>query len=203
MGMRNILSVATSGLVVAISIGAIAYGAALTRFEAAPFTSDGGSPEFFSGYSDLVGLRGPARRIAAPEYALETASRSEIEAVLKVEPANAAYWLALAQNLQEGGGSQDAALSALRMSEAVEPRESATMALRAAFILRHWETLPESEQRLAIANLVELGAGLPDRDRERIVSAVAAKSEATRDAIRAAFLEKTGGDRALLTGMGL
>ncbi len=203
MATRNVVSVATSALVVAISIGAIAYGAALTRFEAATFTSDGASPEFFSGYSDLVGLRGPARRVAAPEYALETASRSEIEAVLKVEPTNAIYWLALAQNLQDGGGSQDALLSALRMSDAVEPRESATMALRAAFILSLWETLPESEQRLAIANLVELGARLPDKDRERIVSAITAKSQATRDAIRAAFLEKTGGDRTLLTRMGL
>lgn len=187
--------VVTSVLVLAVSGAAMIYGVEMTRFESAAFARAGVSPEIAASYSDFVGLRGRARRVLAPEYAVETASRDEIENRLIVEPTNGFYWLALAENLQDGGGARDDMLSALHMSEVVEPHEAATMGRRAIFVLSLWEDMPESDRRLATAHLVELGERLPTDVRATIIRIIAGKSDIVRAEIRLAIQQGTGDGR--------
>jgi hypothetical protein len=203
MAARNLISVITSVLVAAIAGAALLYGVELVRYEAAEFSVADVPPEVAASFSDFVGLRGRARRALTPTYALDTASRGDIEDVLVVEPTNGPYWLALAKTLDDGGAPQGTAISALHMSEAVEPREAQTMAQRVVFILNAWEKLSQSDQQLAIVHLVENAAHAPGGAHARIVRALAAKSEATRAAIKSALIEKSGGDRALATDLGL
>jgi len=203
MAARSLVSVVTSVFVAAIAGASLAYGVELTRYEAAEFSAGEVSSEVAASFSDFAGLSGRAQRALTPAYALATASVSEIEAVLAVEPTNGAYWIALAKTLDDGGASQASVLSALHMSEAVEPREAETMARRVVFILSLWEKLPEADQQLAIAHLVERAANAPGGAHERVVRTLAAKSEATRAAIKKALIEKSDGDRALATDLGL
>jgi len=195
--------VSTSVLVLAVSAAAMIYGIEMTRYEVAAFARADASPEIAAAYSNFVGLRGRARRALAPEYAVETASRVEIENVLVVEPTNGFYWLALAENLQDGGGSRDEMLAALHMSEVVEPQEAATMGRRAIFILSLWDDMPESDRRLASAHLVELGERLPTDVWLTIVRIIAGKPDSIRAEIKLDIQRGTGGDRRLATFLGL
>jgi hypothetical protein len=196
-------SVVTSILVIAVSGAAMFHGVETTRYETEAFAGAEASPETAAAFASFLGLRGRARRALAPEYSVETATRAEIENVIAVEPANGFYWLALAENLADGGEARDRMLAALHMSEAVQPHEAATMGRRAALILSLWEQMPRSDRRLAASQLVELGERVAPETRARIVRIVAAQPDSVRAEVRDEIVERAGDDRRLLTFLGL
>jgi len=196
-------SAATSVILLVIAGATMIYGVQMTRFEVAAFAGADVPTATAAAFSDFVGLRGRARRALAPENAVEIASREEIENVLVVEPSDGFYWVALAENLQDGGGARDKMLSALHMSEVVQPHEAATMERRAILILSLWEDMPESDRWLASGQLAELGFRAPTDVRATILRIIGSKSESVRAGIRGHILERAGDDSSLPTFLGL
>jgi hypothetical protein len=187
----------------AIAVGLIVKGVDIARFEWSAQGRSAVEPAIAEASFDVLGMRGAARRSLAPADNFEAASKQAIENVLQIEPTNGLYWVGLAEALQDEGAAPASVLAAVQMSAATQPREAATMATRATFLLSIWETLPQSYQRLAIANLAQLGSHLPAVEQNRIRDIVAAKPEETRKAMRDALLEKTGGDGGLPPLFGL
>ena len=199
-------SVATSILLIAISGATATYSVALARFEASGFGHRYASAEVAAAFANFAGLRGPARiALAKGEGLPEDTSLEDIEKVLEVEPSNGVFWLRLAEKQYQGFGDAErlASLSALHISEVVQPREAKTMVIRTVFILRHWEDLPPSDRLLAIAHLVELNENLSDDDREVIAQTLTGKLETSRKEIEQAILDRAGGDKKGFSWLGL
>ena len=203
MSARSVQSVIIGSAVAVMGAALLVKGAAITRFEWAALNRSAVGPSIAEAYSDVLGERGAARRSLAPADHFEATSRQAIEDVLVVEPTNGLYWVGLAETLQDEGADLQSVLRAVTMSAVTQPREAATMARRATFLLSVWPVIPETYRHLAIANLVELGLLAPADDQIRIRQIVAAQNEQTRKAIREALLEKANGDRRLLPQYGL
>jgi len=184
-------------MVIVVATATMLKGVQVVRFEAASFATSGPSRDAVLASSEVLGLRGRAARAVTPSYALEQAAPEAIENVLLVEPTNGIYWLALAEGWQDEGAAQEKVLSALRMSEVVQPREAVAMARRAAFVLSLWDEMPVTERGRATTDLVELGARLPGDDRSFIAGILKGKPDEVRSSVRAALRQKSVDSREL------
>ena len=205
MAGSRAVSITTSFVMIALSGATLVYSSVLTRFEVASFGAQYPSREIASRFVNFIGLRATARRALAEEPKLTDASQEEIENVLAVEPSNGVFWLRLAEKRYQrtDAGRVAASLEALRMSEVVQPREAETMALRAQFVLSHWEDLPQSNRRLATADLVELAESLSDEQREQVIRIIAGKTETVRKEIEDEIVDRAHGDKALVSWLNL
>lgn len=203
MQRLSMISVLTATVMIALAAGVVFKGAQIARFAWIAQTSDDSASPDLAAYADTMGLRAAARLTQAPRDRLDVVSPDAIADVLAVEPTGGFYWLALASALQDEGAPLHKTLAAVRMSALTEPREAATMAPRATFLLSLWERVPASERKLAIADLAEIRASLPGDDRVRIRVIMNAKSEPVRAEIREALLTRTRGDRGFLAQVGL
>jgi hypothetical protein len=196
----------TALVVVSISALALYRGSNIVRFGSADagLGPDGKAADLHRPQVDVPGLAFSAQesmlQAEADDQNGAAKRREQLKDILAVRPLSSECWLALSEMRLTAGEPMGKVAEAFSLSVLTGVDEQGVMSRRGVFGLSHWEVLPAEIRKRAAADLVT--AGVSDRKRNILQSALSKKAESVRRDIRTE-LQADGMSEARLANISL